>query len=195
VSNENIGDFPTAVGLSRREVLEGVAGARQGNPLAARVAAICRRYGLDLSDAPETFAFNLGAVEYLEALAPKARAVFLSEHSSDAAVPAPFDEFVRLPPCDGYPRRVALRGHDEYTIKFAHLAQVARRLGYETHRFPLMELLGLRDDEEVRTMVRAPNTLSEAAEIVHEFFHHVAEYQALLLVRRGATRDERSRHP
>lgn len=183
VSNENIGDLPTAIGLSRDDVLQAAEGADCAKPTVARVGDAVRRYGLDLSGAPETFAFNLGAVEYLEALAPAARAVFLSEHSAEAAVPPPFSEFVRLPPSDGYPRRVPLRGHDEYTIKFSHLEQVARRLGYEVLRLPLLEVLGLRDDREIRTMVGSPTTLSETAEVVHEFFHHVAEYEALLLTR------------
>ncbi|MBI5015853.1 MAG: methyltransferase domain-containing protein [Deltaproteobacteria bacterium] len=183
ISNENIGDFPTAVGLSRDDVA--IAGAAGGadDPVTGRVAELVRRYGLDLSGAPETFAFNLGAVEYLEALAPVARTVFLSEHSSDSEVPEPFAGFIAAPPSDGYPRRVPLRGHDEYTIRFGHLEQVALRLGYRVRRLPLMALLGLRDDDGVRTMVRCPNRLSETAEIVHEFFFHVAEYQVLLLTR------------
>jgi len=109
--------------------------------------------------------------------------VFLSEHSCDAVVPPPFDEFVALPGSDGYPRRVPLRGHDEYTIKFGHLEAAAQRLGYRVERFPLMDLLGLRSDDEVRTMARNPNRLSETSEIGDEFLHHVAEYQALLLTR------------
>jgi hypothetical protein len=151
-----------------------------------RAAELVRTYGLadDVTLAPETFAFNVGAVEYLEALAPRARAVFLTEHGSDTVVPERYRELVELPPSDGFPRRIALKGHDEYSIRFSQLARVARRLGYRVERFHLMDLLGLRTDPGARSLVRVPNTQSEAAEVFREFYHHVAEYQGLLLTRR-----------
>jgi hypothetical protein len=185
ISNENIGDLRTCVDVRRDGLFEELArgSARAEDSVVAAVAEKVARYDLDLSDAPERFAFNLGAVEYLEALAPSARAVFLSEHSAEAALPPPFDGFVSPPRSDGYPRRVPLKGHDEYTIKFGHLEVVARRLGYRVERLHLMEFLDLRDDEGVRFMVRAPTIGNEVAEVIHEFYHHVAEYEAMVLTR------------
>lgn len=188
VSNENIGDLPTYTAVPRDQVLSRLETGvfREGPPpgdIVGHVAEKAARYGLDLSCAPETFAFNIGAIEYLEALAPRARAVWIAEHSCDAVVPAPYDDFVSLPPSDGCPRRVPLRGHDEYTIKFEHLETVAGRLGYRAKRFHLMEFLDLRHDDAVRFMVRSANHLSELAEVIHEFYHHVAEYEAMLLTR------------
>lgn len=189
VSNENIGDLPTYVNLPRDEVLRRAAQpeaapAAPDDPV-GRTADLVRTYGLegDLGAAPENFAFHVGAVEYLDALARRARAVFLTEHGSDTAVPAPYRDFVELEPSDGFPRRVALKGHDEYTIRFGQLARVARLLGYRVERFHLMELLGLRHDPGARSLVRVLNTRCEAAEVFREFYHHVAEYQGLLLTR------------
>lgn len=187
ISNENLGDLPTCAGLPRDEVLRrarlsGPGPGRPDDPV-GRAAALVRAYGLedDVALAPETFAFNAGAVEYLEALALRARAVFLAEHGSDTAVPERYRDLVEIPVSDGFPRRIALKGHDEYTIRFGPLARVAHRLGYRVERFHLMDLLGLRTDPGARSLVRVPNTRSEAAEVFREFYHHVAEYQGLLL--------------
>jgi len=184
VSNENLGDFPQVTGIERRELARAVEAGGAFGPL-GEVAEIVARYGLDLDDAPETFAFNLGPVRYLERLRPVARVVFLSEHGADTVVPPPWDDFLEPTPGDGYPRRIPLKGHDEYTIRFGHLEQVARALGYRAHRFHMAHLVGLRDDPGVRFMARTGVTLSETAEAVHEFCAHVADYQCLLLVRDG----------
>lgn len=192
VSNENLGDLRTYTNLPKAEVLGLVEtdGWQGRDDVVSEVAAKASRYGLDLSDAPESFAFNMGAIEYLEALAPKARAVFLVEHGADTVVPPAYAEFVSCE-ATGYPRRIPLKGHDEYTIHFGHLAAVARRLGYRVERLHLMEVLDLRFDEGVRFMVRAPTVGNEVAEVVHEFYHHVAEYQAMMLVRSAAGQGRR----
>jgi hypothetical protein len=189
ISNENLGDLPTYAGLPRDEVLRrarlpAVSSARPDD-LVGRTAKLVRAYGLeeDVALAPEAFAFNAGAVAYLEALAPRARAVFLTEHGADTVVPERYRDLVELAPSDGFPRRIALKGHDEYTIRFGQLARVARGLGYRVERFHLMDLLGLRTDPGARSLVRVPNTQSEAAEVFRELYHHVAEYQGLLLTR------------
>ncbi len=182
VSNENIGDFPQVTGVERRELLRALAAGGAPGPL-GEVAEVVARYRLDLEDAPETFAFNLGPVRYLERLRPVAKAVFLSEHGCDTVVPAPWQDFLVPTPGDGFPRRIPLKGHDEYTIRFGHLERVAQALGYRVHRFHMAELVGLRDDPGIRFMARTGVTLSETAEAVCEFCAHVADYQCMLLTR------------
>lgn len=181
VSNENIGDLPTVVGIERTE-LEAVLRGGAGSAILREVAEKVRRYGLDLDGAPDVLHFNLGAVRYLESLYPRARRVFLSEHGSDTVLPPGYD-FLPLDQGDGYPRRVRLKGHDEYTIRFAHLERAARGLGYRVERFHLAELLDLRRDPGIRCMARTRITATEVAEAVHEFCAHVAEYQCMLLTR------------
>ncbi|GAB4251175.1 methyltransferase domain-containing protein [Deferrisoma sp.] len=193
IANEIVGDFPTAVGLRRDRVLAAGAG-EPADPVTAAVAERVRRYGIDLSDAPETLAFNLGAVEFLEALAGKARAVFLTEHSSDVRLPDPYG-FLPVPEGDGYPRRVPLKDHDEYTVRFGHLEAAARALGFRVRRFHLAEVVGLRRDEGLRFMARTGVTLSETAEAVREFCEHIAEYQGLLLTAEGEGNHEKPRRP
>ncbi len=168
IVNEVVGDLPTVTGLDPRQLPE-------------TVAAKAARYGVDLSAAPAGFAFNLGAVELLERLAPVARAVFLSEHAADVAVPPPWHDLLVPTPGGGWPRRVALKGHDEYTIHFDHLAQVARALGYRVERFHLAELVGLRDDDGLKAMLRARTRATETAEMVVEFCDHLADYQGMVM--------------
>lgn len=182
ISNENLGDLPQAVGVRRDALLEALAGGR-AEGLLGEVADAFRRYGLDAAAVPETFAFNLGPIRYLEAMAPLAARVFLSEHGCDTVLPAPWGEFLAPSPGDGYPRRIRLQGHDEYSIRFGDLERVARALGYRVTRFPMVELVGLRSDPGVRAMARVRTHATEAAEAVHEFCEHVAEYQCMLLVR------------
>lgn len=182
VSNENIGDFPQVTGVERRELARALEAGGAAGPL-GEVAEVVARYRLDLEGAPETFSFNLGPVRYLERLRPVAKAVFLSEHGCDTVVPAPWGDFLQPTPGDGYPRRIPLKGHDEYTIRFGHLEQVARNLGYGVRRFHMAQLVGLRDDPGVRFMARTGVTLSETAEVVCEFCAHVADYQCMLLTR------------
>ncbi len=182
ISNENLGDLPQAVGVER-EALVGALRGGSSEGVLGEVAELVHRYGLDLSNAPEVFAFNLGPIRYLEAMAPRARRVFLSEHACDAALPTPWGEFLAPTTGDGYPRRIPLKGHDEYTIRFGDLERVARVLGYRATRFPMAELVGLRSDAGLRAMARVRTHATEAAEVVHEFCEHVADYQCMLLER------------
>lgn len=181
ISNENLGDLPTVTGVRRDDVRRCLEG-RAGDGLVETVAAAFRRYGLDLDGAPEQFHFNLGAIRYLEALRPVARAVFLSEHGADTVLPDDY-AFLPLDRGDGYPRRVRLRGHDEYSIRFGDLERVAEALGFRVARFHLAELVGLRRDAGIQAMARADAIGFETVEVVHEFCRHVAEYQCMLLWR------------
>lgn len=183
VCNEVLGDLPTVTGISREELLAALADGSAAGAL-GEVAEAVRRYGLDLSDAPESFAFNLGAVKLLERLAPVARCVFLSEHGCDTVVPEPWGDFLVPTPGDGYPRRIPLKGHDEYSIRFGHLARVAEVLGYRVERLHLAQVVGLRSDDGIRSMARARTTATETAEVVAELCEHIADYQCLVLVKR-----------
>jgi SAM-dependent methyltransferase len=183
ISNENLGDLAQVTGIERASLARAVAGGEDGPDPLGQVAEVVRRYRLDLSDAPERFAFNLGPIRYLERLWPVAKRVFLSEHGADTVVPAPWGEFLSPTPGDGYPRRIPLKGHDEYTIRFGHLARVAQGLGYRVERCHMAELVGLRADEGIRCMARAGTRATERAEVVHEFCEHVADYQCMVLVR------------
>ncbi|TAL16226.1 methyltransferase domain-containing protein [bacterium] len=181
ISNENIGDFPAADGLSPekvRRMLE--SGITQGDTLEGRSVKLIQRYGLPLPEGDEPFALNIGAIEYLEKLKGRAKTVFLSEHSADIVLREPYSGFLDYDPA-GRPRRIELKGHAEYTIRFDHLERVAKALGFKTERVSMLEFLGVRHDAGARFVARAECVGNENAEILHEFLHHVKEYECLLL--------------
>ena len=181
ISNENLGDLPTAVGVRKDELLAAMDRGTP-DPVLRSAAEAVRRHRLSIAGAPSVFHVNVGAIELLDRLRPVAKAVFLAEHGSDTVLPDEYS-FLPLAPSDGYPRRIPLKGHDEYTIRFGHLEQAAESLGYRARRFHMAELLGVRRDAAIRCLARQNMTLTEATEVVHELCGHVAEYQCLLLTR------------
>lgn len=177
VSNENVGDFQTVV-FYDSEVVKRLSGAGDaGNP-AVRAAALAGRYNLTLPEAGEV-AVNIGALELVEALAGRARAVFLSEHSACAKSAPPY-EFLQ-PVANGRPRRICLKDHDEFSINFDHVETVARACGFTVERVWMPEFLGVRSDAGARFAAAAECVGNEAVETLHEFLNHVKEYECVFL--------------
>ena len=68
---------------------------------------------------------NIGAIETLEKLCTAGIPyIYLGEHSCEASVPEGLRSLIRIE-STGNPERISLAGHDEYTIKFSYLQQVA----------------------------------------------------------------------
>jgi len=110
----------------------------QGPPEALEQIA---RYGLDLSDAPESFLLNTGAIAFLEqawrVLAPGGRA-FVTE----------FGHLWK------YPVESTHLAHAEVSIHFGHLQQVADALGFEVAVCDLPDFLELDGTVEVLSLSR-----------------------------------------
>jgi SAM-dependent methyltransferase len=129
VFNENLGDFPVMLNLdgSLFEAPKEVGGTSR------RILDFFIRYGFD-RPTHEPFHCNLGAMEAVEMLClAGVPYIFLSEHSCEAKVPEPHASYVRIHSA-GNPERIALYGHDEYTVAFTPLAKIATRLGYDALR-------------------------------------------------------------
>ncbi len=179
IANENIGDLPTVDAIDAAKLRElALKGAPFGHEPMGRVARIVAQYQLDIP-ARGPVALNLGALELVEKLAGRTRAVFLTEHSADVKLAAPYDFLEML--ATGQPRRIELKDHAEYSIRFDHVAKVAKAVGFEVERIPMVELLGVRFDKGARFMSRSECVGFEAAEVIHEFINHVKEYECLLL--------------
>lgn len=174
VSNENIGDFTTVVFADFASVGESLA---EDGP-AGEAARLVRDFGLE-GPADGEFAVNLGALKLVLALAGRAGAVFLSEHSANARSAPPYDFL--MPLADGRVRRIPLKDHDEYSINFDHLEKVARASGFSVERVWMPAFLGVRSDEGARFMAGAECVGTQVAEVVHEFLHHVKEYECVFL--------------
>ena len=197
ILNEIIGDFPTITGLSRSS-LQAYLQKPQAEPETARAPAclneqellneaarLIATYNLKLKDLPETFNLNYGALLFIERLAKtKVARTFITEHGSDTIPPYPFSLYPAIQPAgDLNPRRIQLKDHDEYNIRFDHLEQIAKALSFKVQRFHLMDLLKVRFDDEINYLLTSQRPLNEEQEILLEFYEHVAEYQGILIER------------
>jgi SAM-dependent methyltransferase len=185
ILNENLGDFPTVVGLAGdgREDPDGGAGG-EDDSLPARVRRLQAAYAL-ATPGRTPFNFNLGAVEALEKICRAGVPyVFLAEHSCEAAVPEPYRRWIDVR-AGGNPERIALKGHDEYTIRFSDLVAVAVHYGYEVLRGPVADFLRLDFSPELESILRARNVAAGERETIRQFVEDLFQYEYLLLRKRG----------
>lgn len=196
ILNEIIGDFPTITGLSRASLQAhlqksqtktealGLPSDLSPQKLLAEAARLISTYNLDLNSLPETFNLNYGALLFIERLAKtKVSRAFITEHGCDTVLPCPFSLYPAIQPEANNlnPRRIQLKDHDEYNIRFDHLEQVARALNFKIRRFHLMDLLKVRFDDEINYLLTSQQPINEEQEILLEFYEHVAEYQGILI--------------
>ena len=195
ILNEIIGDFPTITGLTKAALAEALEKPPPAvdlnlNPatlneaeLQQEAGRLIKAYDLNLDELPETFNLNYGALIFIERLAQTGvKQTFITEHGCDTILPYPFSLFPAIqPPTERNPRRIKLKDHDEYNIRFDHLEQVARKLNFKVKRFHLMDLLKVRFDDEINYLLNSQKPVSEEQEIFLEFYEHVAEYQGIIL--------------
>lgn len=176
VLNECIGDFPALCDVPSRSLETG----EPDNIHLERARYFFTRYALP---APQNgmFNFNLGAAEALERLCTAGIPyIYLSEHSAEATVPPALAGLVDIS-CDGNPRRIALKGHFEYTIKFSHLESIARVHGYAVVRGPYADFLLAEPGDELRFIMRARASKSGEQEMIRQFIEDLCEYEYLLI--------------
>jgi SAM-dependent methyltransferase len=198
IANEIIADLPTITGLTREQLAPLLPRAREFPPLEplaadlgaeqllAEAARLVATYDLEIDDQPEPFNLNVGGLQLVEKLAAREiKRVFISEHGADTELPYPFSLLLKnYQRWDKNPKRIQLKDHDEYTIRFDHLAAVASRCGYTVDSCHMMEMLDVRFDDEINYLLTTEKPTDEAQEILLEFLEHVAEYQVMLLGRR-----------
>ncbi len=167
ILNENLGDFPTLTGIAR-DFFYSPYSRFDGNLLAARLSFL--KYNLEIPDL-YPFNMNLGAIQALEKLcACGVKYIFLSEHSCEAA----------LGP-GGTPRKIRLKGHDEYTIKFSFLEKVAGYYGYETKRGFMADFLNVNTGFDLDFC----GVSSEDLEAARHFLEDIYLYEYLLLSKKA----------
>jgi hypothetical protein len=177
IFNENLGDFPTLVEIPRT-----IFRKPSLEPLEKRVHELFSRYSFAVPDT-ETFNFNLGAVEAVETLCASAIPyVFMGEHSCEAEVPGPYRSMLSMT-SSFQPERISLRGHDEYTIKFSCLEQVATVYRYSTRRGPFADFLRIEWNDRLRHIMASPSLADEESEIIRHFVGDLYKYEYLLLVK------------
>lgn len=179
IMNENLGDFPTIVGFDHDFPRTGPS----GDDAAQTLQRFVETYDLLLPPAPCNV--NIGALMAVEKLC-RARVPFLyfGEHSCEASVSEPALRGLVEVRSSGNPERISLAGHDEYTIKFSHLEQVGRYLGYEGHRGPFADFITVDVTPELRAVLASGGTLSDRGEMICQFVGDLFQYEYLVLIRR-----------
>lgn len=167
IMNENLGDFPTLTGIAR-DFFYSPYKRFDDNLLAARRSFL--KYNLDI---PGFYPFNmnLGAIQALEKLcASGIKYVFLSEHSCEA-ISGP----------GSAPKRIRLKGHDEYTVKFSFLEKVAGHYGYEAKRGFMADYLHVNTGFDIGFS----GASREDAEAARHFLEDVYVYEYLFLSKKA----------
>lgn len=167
IMNENLGDFPTLAGIARNFFYSPYS-RFDDNLLAARLFFL--KYNLDI---PGNFPFNmnLGAIQAVEKLCKSGiKYIFLSEHSCEATLES-----------GAVPKKIRLKGHDEYTIKFSFLEKVAGFHGYETKRGFMADYLRMNANFDIDFCGAAP----EEAEAARHFLEDIYLYEYLLLSKKA----------
>jgi len=190
IANEIIGDLPALVEIPRTALVDFLSGEKiEAETTREEVAhlKLARKFlnevGPIVDDFPEIIHLNTGALRFIKSAIKKARALWISEHSSDYDIPEVMKGVFRDVRQDRWPKKVRLFGHDEVTIRFGHLKRFLEReeIPYECGLF--MDFLGVRTDEEVRRILLTKSIANETHEIIGEFLNHVMEYQWLFINR------------
>ncbi|MEN6463613.1 MAG: methyltransferase [Syntrophaceae bacterium] len=167
ILNENLGDFPTLTSITR-EFFYSPYSRFDDNLLAARQSFL--KYNLEI---PERYPFNInmGAIQALEKLCSSGiQYIFLSEHSCEATLGS-----------GGIPKKIRLKGHDEYTIKFSFLEKVAGYHGYEAKRGFMADYLHVNTNFDLDFCGAA----REDAEAARHFLEDTYLYEYLLLSKKA----------
>ncbi len=177
ILNEIVGDLPTICGIDPNS-LAGKTGA--SDPLVSSMNRIFTAYSLPVPGGQ--FNFNLGALEALEKLcAAGIRYIFISEHSSEAPVPDKFNEKTGNQ-TEGDPEQIRLMGHDEYTVRFSHLAAVAGSFGYRVLRGQYKNFIILENSGRLN-FVLSSNSMKDEHEMIRQFAGDLYKYEYLILIR------------
>jgi len=179
--NEILGDFPTAVDVPRDILQPDLFPHALDNPL-KQIRQLFDSYSLGTPQTV-TFHFNLGAIEAVEKLCRAGiPAIFLGEHSCEASIPEHFARFIRVDSSDS-PQRIALKGHDEYTIKMSHLQKVAEYYHYRTFRGPFADFLDISYSDSLLALLTNQEEADDRDEILIHFIGDLFQYEYLILVR------------
>jgi hypothetical protein len=177
ILNEVVGDFPTACEVPRDMILESSA---TEDPLIREVRRIYKCYGIT-PPFMERFTVNLGAIQALEKLCTaRIPYIFISEHSCEACVPKQLTELLELTPT-GDPERIRLHGHNEYTIRFSDLEQVASSYGYSSLRGQYIDFIKPEIKEDVEFILRLGSSKIDRHEIIRQFIEDLIKYEYLVI--------------
>ncbi len=175
ILNENLGDFPTLIADRSRSRNENAETLQWVNKIDDFREEFALHFAVDES-------INIGALCILERLCGTGVPfIFLSEHSCESSMNNP-----HFPHCKfkapGTPEKIALKGHNEFTIKFSLLATVAKSFRYKVFRGQYIDILPIDFNDKVTAALRQETALSDDQEIIRQFIYDLHKYEYLVLV-------------
>lgn len=178
VLNENLGDFPVLVNLNR-DLFQ--PSSRIADPILRLALLFFKKYDLERPEGH--FNLNIGALQALEKLCTAGVPyIYVGEHSCEAAVPEVLRSFIRIE-STGNPERIALKGHDEYTIKFSYLENLARAFDYRSIRGSFADFIPFDLTDDLRSILLDQDSASDEAEMVCQFIEDLFRYEYVIIVR------------
>jgi Fe-S-cluster containining protein len=185
VLNENLGDFPMHLDIDRTALL---SPSLAPDPAMKELRRLFGTYDLEVPT-QSPFHFNTGAVLAVEKLCRlQIPFIFIGEHSCEASVPDPYRRLIRIS-APGQPERIALKGHDEYTIRFSHLERTASCFHYRVVRGPFADFLPFSLTDRLCWLMSLPAAESDDGEIIRHFIEDLFQYEYLILIREEAGSD------
>ncbi len=188
IANEVLGDLPAIVDIDKLMLLDFIdTGKAPDNIGAEKVDYLidAKEFieGLDISpdSAPDNINLNTGAIKFVEEAMKKTDHLWISEHSSDYEIPVSMTEMLRNTKADTWPKKIILFGHTEVTLHFGHIKRFIEKSGFKYQGGSLVDLLGVRADDEIRYILLSGSIANDTHEIIGEFVNHVVEYQWLLI--------------
>lgn len=177
IFNENLGDFPVLAEVDPAILLADPAG--KSDDTAMLIRRFFDVYGLERPLSP--FSLNMGAMRMLETICGAGVPnIFIGEHSCEFHMPPHIRPYFATS-ATGDPRRIRLKGHDEYTIKFSYLEAIARHHGYTVRRGPFADFIAADINDYVRAVLQSRGLYSDSEEIICQFIGDIYEYEYLVL--------------
>jgi hypothetical protein len=190
IANEILGDLPAIVDIDRGELSDFIETGKASDDTGDEkidyltgAKGFIERLDIPLDSAPEKINLNTGALRFIEEATKKTDHLWISEHSSDYEIPTSMTEMLRDIRTDTWPKKIILFGHTEVTIDFGHVKRFLKMSGLKYQGGSMVDLLGVRDDDEIRYILLSGSIASDTHEIIGEFVNHVVEYQWLLIGR------------
>ena len=175
ILNENIGDFPTVCDIN-----PAILNFEDNTPVIAEVKRLISTYDLSVSD--EVFNFNLGALQALELLCnADVPHIYISEHSCESSAPPEMENKIQIEAVNN-PEKICLKGHNEYTIRFTHLQEMAQRFGYHIIRGCFNDFITFEKSGKINYILTSRSEKDEH-EIVRLFIEDLFKYEYLILIK------------
>lgn len=176
IMNENLGDLPTLVIHTE----ENIGHTEELACYSEKATYFSEKYNLPFREDEN---INIGAMEVLEKLCHAGiKYIYLSEHSCEAFLPAHLKPYINFESV-GIPEKIALKGHNEYTIKFSYLQKIAEMFYYKIKRGPIADFLPLDFNSKVMTALRLKTPFTSEQEIIRQFVYDLYKYEYMVMIK------------